>query len=394
MSIAFPPGIEHGWFNISFGVWDGYLCLANACNIQVDVWVLKQYGVAESWTRNFILRKSWIPSDLWPCPLFPIKTLRNGNILMSRRSGETLISFDPKTKTTSAAGSRIICPFQALYQLGDSTSDTGNLVRVLPVGPTLPAARPPYGNTFPGTPTGRWSDGRLIIDFTASALGLPLLNPYLNKNASFKNGVNFAVAGSTALNSSFFASRGIIVPSSVGSLNDQLNWFRTYLSSICSTPQGALQIVVPGNFPIGCFPYALSAFASNDSTMYDEIGCIKSLNNLATFQNNNLQVALDSLRREFPNVVMIYADYYNAFQTILRQTSIFGFDPRTLLKPCCASREFNPVSPQFCGSLGVPVCQNPNRYIHWDGLHLTEEAHRRISKIIVTNILLRIKCTA
>ncbi|KAK6161507.1 hypothetical protein DH2020_004888 [Rehmannia glutinosa] len=189
--IAFPPGIEHGWFNISFGAWDGHLCLANAGNIQVDVWVLKKYGVAENWTRNFILRKSWMPSDLWPCPLFPIKTLRNGDILMSRGSGETLISFDHKTNkfrkrdvsdvessdrcsafvwirsvfrfirgyqpaATSAAGSRIICPFQSLYQLGDSTLDTGNLVRVLPVGPTLPAARPPYGNTFPDA-SGRWS---------------------------------------------------------------------------------------------------------------------------------------------------------------------------------------------------------------------------------------------
>ncbi|GFP98167.1 acetylajmalan esterase [Phtheirospermum japonicum] len=357
-----------------------------------------------------------------------------------------IISFSVSILTTSVA-CRIICPFQSLYQLGDSTSDTGNLVRVSPVGPFLPAARLPYGETFPGRPTGRWSDGRLIIDFTATALGLPMLEPYQNKNASFKNGVNFAVAGATALNASFFSSRGITVPASVGSLDVQLSLFRTYLSSICSTPSdcadklrralifvgeiggndinyplaqgrslqeiqtyvpfinqaivnatreiiltGALQIVVPGNFPIGCIPFALNAFASNDSTAYDEIGCIRSLNNLAIYQNNNLQVALNSLRREFPSVDILYADYYNAFLTILRQAPILGFDRRTLLKPCCRSGEFNPVSPQFCGGPGVPVCNDPNRYIHWDGLHLTEAAHRRISSIIVRNILLRIKC--
>ncbi|CAA0841462.1 GDSL esterase/lipase, partial [Striga hermonthica] len=207
-----------------------------------------------------------------------------------------------------------------------------------------------------------------------ASLGLPLLNAYLNKNASFENGVNFAVAGATALNSSFFTSKGIIVPPSVGSLDRQLTWFRTHLTTNCSGPSdcadrlkkslifmgeiggndinypltqgksleeiktyvpfinqaivnatrviilaGASRIVIPGNFPIGCFPYTLSAFSSNDSTEYDENGCIKRLNNLATYQNSNLQTALHSLRREFPNVVILYADYYNAFLTVLRR---------------------------------------------------------------------------
>ncbi|KAL7116972.1 hypothetical protein ACP275_03G040900 [Erythranthe tilingii] len=347
----------------------------------------------------------------------------------------------------------IICPFQSLYQFGDSFSDTGNLNRILPAGPTIPAASLPYGETFPGSPTGRWSDGRLVIDFTAMALGIPLLNPYLDKNASFKNGVNFAVAASTALNSSFFTSRGIIVPTSVPSLNAQLTWFRTYLTSICLTPadcsyklrsalifvgeigandiiyplaqrkslqeiqtyvpfinqaiinitreiilDGALQIVVPGNFPLGCLPFGISVFGSNKSAVtYDEFGCVISLNNLVTFQNNDLKVGLDSLRREFPHAVIIYADYYNAFLSLLRHAPILGFDPRSVLEVCCGSRNYNDefidtLGPEFCGQTGVPVCPNPNRYIHWDGLHLTEAANRHISNIIVRNILLRIKC--
>ncbi|GER33403.1 GDSL esterase/lipase, partial [Striga asiatica] len=122
----------------------------------------------------------------------------------------------------SAGANNTTCLFQSLYQFGDSISDTGNLVRIPPFGPFLPAARQPYGRTFPGKPTGRWSDGRLIIDFTAASVGLPPLNPYLKKYASFENGVNFAVAGATALNMSFFTSKGIIVPLSVGSLARQL----------------------------------------------------------------------------------------------------------------------------------------------------------------------------
>ncbi|KAG8371467.1 hypothetical protein BUALT_Bualt13G0090600 [Buddleja alternifolia] len=342
---------------------------------------------------------------------------------------------------------QLICPLQTLYQLGASKSDTGNLIRVLPVGPTILAARFPYGETFPGRPTGRWSNGRLMIDYTAMALGLPLLNPYLDNKASFNNGVNFAVAGSTALNSSFFAMRGVIVPSFITPLSGQLSWFKTYLASICSTPTecdgklrralifvgeiggndinyplaqgkslqeiqtylpfinqaiinttreiiqaGALQIVVPGNFPIGCFPFGLSALASNDSTSYDEFGCIRSLNNLVLNQNNNLKLAISSLRREFPDVVIIYSDYYNAFLSVLRGAPILGFDRENLLKACCGRAPFNPLSPQFCGNPGVPVCLNPRRYVHWDGIHLTQEANRRISEILMRDILLRIRC--
>jgi phospholipase/lecithinase/hemolysin len=58
--------------------------------------------------------------------------------------------------------------FTSIISFGDSYTDTGNY-------PTLAAAAgwpsnfasifPPYGETFFGHPAGRWSDGRLIIDF-------------------------------------------------------------------------------------------------------------------------------------------------------------------------------------------------------------------------------------
>ncbi|KAL0392585.1 UNVERIFIED_CONTAM: hypothetical protein Sradi_2481300 [Sesamum radiatum] len=40
------------------------------------------------------------------------------------------------------------------------------------------------------------------------SLGLPLLNPYLDKTATFNNGVNFAVASATTLDPSFYLVRG------------------------------------------------------------------------------------------------------------------------------------------------------------------------------------------
>lgn len=56
------------------------------------------------------------------------------------------------------------CPIEAIYQFGDSISDTGNQIRDHPV--LYYAARLPYGQTyFHDKPTGRWSDGLLMIDY-------------------------------------------------------------------------------------------------------------------------------------------------------------------------------------------------------------------------------------
>lgn len=87
---------------------------------------------------------------------------------------------------------------------------------------------------------------------------------------------------------------------------------------------GATRLVVSGNFPIGCFPFVVAIFAGNDSTIYDELGCIRRANDLVAFQNNNLKAALASLRIEFPGVSIVYADFYKAFLTIFRLAPLFG----------------------------------------------------------------------
>ena len=50
--------------------------------------------------------------------------------------------------------------YNAVFNFGDSNSDTGG--RIAAGFEPMP---PPYGSTFFGRPTGRNSDGRLIIDF-------------------------------------------------------------------------------------------------------------------------------------------------------------------------------------------------------------------------------------
>lgn len=64
----------------------------------------------------------------------------------------------------SAFSKNNICPFDFFFHMGDGVFDIGNAVAVQTFGPSLPAARWPYGITTPGHATGRWSDGLTDID--------------------------------------------------------------------------------------------------------------------------------------------------------------------------------------------------------------------------------------
>jgi hypothetical protein len=54
--------------------------------------------------------------------------------------------------------------YAAIFNFGDSLVDAGNLV-VDGIPDYLATARLPYGMTYFGYPTGRCSDGRLVVDF-------------------------------------------------------------------------------------------------------------------------------------------------------------------------------------------------------------------------------------
>lgn len=88
--------------------------------------------------------------------------------------------------------------FTAIYIFGDSLLDTGTNNYITTV---LKANHPPYGISFPGgIATGRFSDGKLMSDLMAAALGIketvpPFLDPKL-RSEDIRTGVCFASAGS------------------------------------------------------------------------------------------------------------------------------------------------------------------------------------------------------
>ncbi|KAL6842660.1 hypothetical protein ACP4OV_027504 [Aristida adscensionis] len=124
--------------------------------------------------------------------------------------------------------------YPRVFSFGDSLADTGNYRFVYANDTAEPALWPPYGETFFHNATGHFSDGRLVIDFIAEALGLPFVPPYWGGSAAadFACGANFAVGGATALGPNFFRARGFDMGDIVH-LDEEMKWFRHLLDPLC-----------------------------------------------------------------------------------------------------------------------------------------------------------------
>ncbi|KAL5226928.1 hypothetical protein ABZP36_015193 [Zizania latifolia] len=331
--------------------------------------------------------------------------------------------------------------YTSIFSFGDSYTDTGNFVIISgPTTPELAMTKPPYGMTFFGHPTGRISDGRLIIDFIAEALGLPLLPPSFAANRSFEQGANFATAGGTALDRTFFVVNNYTVLSPFNiSLRDQLRWFDGMKPSLCAgtpggcrgffskslfvvgelgwndyasvllagggagearsvTPQvvsmicagtqkliedGARTVVVSGISPMGCTSGNLVLFASSSEEDYEpDTGCLKSLNLLSMEHNQLLREALTQLRGRNPGVRIIYGDFYTPLAELAATPRRFGIDGEDgALRACCGGGggRYNFNLSSACGMEGVTACDDPSSYVNWDGVHLTEAAYHHVA---------------
>jgi phospholipase/lecithinase/hemolysin len=129
-------------------------------------------------------------------------------------------------------------PFRTVYAFGDSFTDTGNTHSTTGPYSFGYVSSPPYGATFFHRSTNRYSDGRLVVDFLAQQLNLPaFIPPYLaagSNNSNDEVGVNFAVAGSTAIEHDFFAKNNMSMDITPQSIMTQLGWFDAHLRRTAS----------------------------------------------------------------------------------------------------------------------------------------------------------------
>ncbi|KAF7022988.1 hypothetical protein CFC21_035606 [Triticum aestivum] len=328
----------------------------------------------------------------------------------------------------SAPRSSASC-YKRIFAFGDSIIDTGNFVYSTGSAPNA-LKEFPYGMTFFHHPTGRVCDGRVLLDFYAQALGLPLVQPSLPEQrwGQCTFGANFAVFAATALPPEYFQRRGLSIPGSAN-LGMQMGWFKEVVQRIAPGPGarrllgesliilgeiggndynfwllnnnktretayqfipdvvnriisiaqelidlGAKTIMIPGNFPIGCVPKYLNDHQTGNRADYDQFGCLRWYNDFSMRHNTALFNEVNRLRARHPWVKLIYADYFGAAMEIFKNPHRFGIgDP---LVACCGGggRYHVGTCDKHSAIMGSPAnCAN------WDGIHMTEKAYNVIA---------------
>lgn len=326
------------------------------------------------------------------------------------------------------------CGFKAIFNFGDSNTDTGGFWAA------FPAQGPPHGMTYFNKPVGRATDGRVILDFLAQALGLPFLSPYLQSIGSdYRHGANFATLASTVRlpQTSLFVTG--VSPFSLAIQLRQMKEFKVkvdehhhkgktnlpspdifgkslytfyigqndftgnlarigisgvkeYLpqvvSQIASTIKeiyalGGRTFWVLNLAPIGCYPAFLVELPHNTSDI-DQFGCLISYNNAVVDYNNMLKAALAKTRKEIGGANVVYVDTHAVLLDLFQHPTSHGLKYGT--KACCGygGGAYNFNQQIFCGNTkqinGTTVtanaCEDPQNYVSWDGIHATDAANK------------------
>ncbi|KAL6575671.1 hypothetical protein OROHE_001048 [Orobanche hederae] len=321
------------------------------------------------------------------------------------------------------------CAFDAIFVFGDSNSDTGGFFAAFPSQPS------PYGMTYFNRPVGRASDGRTFVDFLAQGLGLPFISPYLQSIGSdFRHGANFATSASTVLQpqSSLFVNG--VSPFYLQVQVNQMRQFKAKVEEFKSQagqtnlpqpdifgkalytiyigqndftgyasggvaavkqiqPQLVSQIVgavkelynmggrtfmVLNLAPVGCYPAFIVQFP-HESSDYDAYGCLSSYNNAVNEYNSMLKDAIGQARQELKDANLIYVDTYSVLLELFQHPTNHGMQHGTTA--CCGygGGSYNFDKQAYCGSSKASACSDPQNYVSWDGIHLTDAANKMMA---------------
>ncbi|XP_022743040.1 GDSL esterase/lipase At1g54790-like [Durio zibethinus] len=333
--------------------------------------------------------------------------------------------------------------FPAIFNFGDSNSDTGDLVAA-----GIESLEPPYGQSYFQIPSGRYCDGRLIIDFLMDAMDLPFLNAYLDSigTPSFHKGCNFAAAGSTILPPtahsvspfSFgvqvaqfirFKARVLELVAKGKKLDEYLpteDYFqkglymfdigqndlagafysKTFDQILAFIPsvltefetgiktlydQGARNFWIHNTGPLGCLAQNVAKFGTDPSSL-DELGCVSKHNQAAKVFNLQLHALCKKLQGQYTDSKFTYIDIYTIKSNLIANYSKFGFEQPIMA--CCGygGPPLNYDSRIGCGKIKVidgtsvtaKACNDSSEYVNWDGIHYSEAANQYISSQILT----------
>ncbi|BAD54714.1 putative early nodule-specific protein ENOD8 [Oryza sativa Japonica Group] len=313
-----------------------------------------------------------------------------------------------------------------IFNFGDSNSDTGGMAAAMGLNIALPE-----GRTYFRRPTGRISDGRLVIDFICESLNTPHLSPYLKSLGSdFSNGVNFAIGGSTATPGGstfsldvqlhqflYFRTRsielinqGVRTPidrdgfrNAIYTIDIGQNDLAAYMNLpydqvLAKIPtivahikytiealygHGGRKFWVHGTGALGCLPQKLSIPRDDDSDL-DGNGCLKTYNAAAREFNAQLGAACRRLRQRMADAAVVFTDVYAAKYDLVANHTLHGIE-RPLMA-CCGNGgpPYNYNHFKMCMSAEMELCDMGARFASWDGVHYTEAANAIVAARVLT----------
>ncbi|KAJ6983545.1 GDSL esterase/lipase At5g03610 [Populus alba] len=288
-----------------------------------------------------------------------------------------------------------ICPEGSpkLFVFGDSYVDTGNWPKNVR-GPW----KEPFGKTFPGKPTGRASDGRVLTDHIASFLGIESPTPYQLRDTSknIQQGLNFAYGGSGVfpstwakdslsvqidqfeqlLNENEYSQRDL--DSSVALVSTGANDYSLYSAAKKGSDDGlpafteglvnqlaadlqriahlGVKNIVVATLPLlGCLPVHIIPPNSYQN-------CDEESNKNAMIHNQLLQKAVEKLSTDDGNrCTFVILDLYNAMVSAIDQfrQNAANTEYKNPLQPCCSK-----IVDYMCSVEGV--CTNPESSFFFD----------------------------
>ncbi|KAK1375723.1 GDSL esterase/lipase [Heracleum sosnowskyi] len=313
--------------------------------------------------------------------------------------------------------------FSSILIFGDSLVDTGNNNFISTI---VTANHAPYGVSFPGgIPTGRFSDGKLMSDFLADALGLKqVVPPFLDPNlppSELSTGVCFASAGAgydeitgathviipvTKQYQSYFKdykhklvamvgekeASNILKNSLVFSTSGSNDVFEFYENPLRYKSLDQYQDVLIGKIvkfiqslykdgcrnmaiagiPLICAPRGLGAQAR----------CLNNENSDSNVYNRKLQAMLTQLQPSLPGSKLVYADISKPLTKLAANLSAHGLYPPTI--DCCG-RGIPTLGPTC--NISVQTCPNPENYFLWDAVHPTQAVYHYMSHYLIKNVL-------
>ncbi|KAK3156639.1 hypothetical protein QOZ80_2AG0109890 [Eleusine coracana subsp. coracana] len=315
----------------------------------------------------------------------------------------------------------------ALFVIGDSTSDVGTNNYL---GTLARADREPYGRDFDThRPTGRFSNGRIPVDYLAEKLGLPFVPPYLEQNmrtgagltniSGMVQGVNYASAAAGIISSSGsdlgmhvsltqqvqqvedtyeqlslalgevaaadLFSRSVFFVS-IGS-NDFIHYYLRNVSGVqtrylpwefnrllVNTMRQEIKnlyninvrkVILMGLPPVGCAPHFLEEYGSQNGE------CIDYINNVVIEFNYALRFMSSEFIRQYPDSMITYCDTFEGSVDILNNRDLYGFVTTT--DACCGLGKYGGlimcVLPQM-------ACSDASTHVWWDEFHPTDVVNR------------------